>query len=202
MSTSLLVQKMQKEAASRGEEVAIEARPMNEAMDHISEADVILLGPLIGYAKGDFEKAVEGRIPVAVIPMVDYGPHERSQDSRRTSRRCSASREHPTAERRGLMDEEMEMICFQIISCVGTAKSCYVNSIAKAEEGDFEAAEELIKQGDEAYAAGHDVHMQLLTSEANGGRKGTPLLLLHAEGPDGERRDLQAHGAELRRHLS
>lgn len=73
MSTSLLVQKMQKEAAGRGEEVAIEARPMNEAMDHISEADVILLGPQIGYAKGDFEKAVKGRIPVAVIPMVDYG---------------------------------------------------------------------------------------------------------------------------------
>lgn len=79
------------------------------------------------------------------------------------------------------MDEEMEMICFQIISCVGTAKSCYVNSIAKAEEGDFEAAEELIKQGDEAYAGGHDVHMQLLTSEANSERKSTPLLLLHAE---------------------
>ena len=60
MSTSLLVQKMQKEVAARGEEVAIEARPMNEA-------------PQIGYARGDFEKAVEGRIPVAVIPMVDYG---------------------------------------------------------------------------------------------------------------------------------
>ena len=73
MSTSLLVQKMQKEVAARGEEVAIEARPMTEAMDHINEADVILLGPQIGYAKGDFEKAVAGRIPVAVIPMVDYG---------------------------------------------------------------------------------------------------------------------------------
>ena len=73
MSTSLLVQKMQKEAAARGEEVAIEARPMNEAMDHINEADVILLGPQIGYAKGDLEKAAEGRVPVAVIPMVDYG---------------------------------------------------------------------------------------------------------------------------------
>ena len=73
MSTSLLVQKMQKEVAARGEEVAIEARPMNEAMDHINEADVILLGPQIGYAKGDFEKAVGGRIPVTVIPMADYG---------------------------------------------------------------------------------------------------------------------------------
>ena len=73
MSTSLLVQKMQKEAASRGMDVTIEARPMNEAMDHINEADIILLGPQIGYAKGDFEKAVDGRIPVTVIPMVDYG---------------------------------------------------------------------------------------------------------------------------------
>lgn len=73
MSTSLLVQKMQKEAAARGEDVTIEARPMNEAMDHIDEADIILLGPQIGYAKGDFEKAVAGRCPVTVIPMADYG---------------------------------------------------------------------------------------------------------------------------------
>lgn len=73
MSTSLLVQKMQKEAASRGEDITIEARPMNEAMDHIDEADIILLGPQIGYAKGDFEKAVAGRCPVTVIPMADYG---------------------------------------------------------------------------------------------------------------------------------
>lgn len=46
---------------------------MNEAMDHLNEADILLLGPQIGYAKADFEKAVEGRIPVTVIPMVDYG---------------------------------------------------------------------------------------------------------------------------------
>ncbi len=80
------------------------------------------------------------------------------------------------------MDEEMEMICFQIISCVGTAKSCYVNSIAKAEEGDFDAAADLVKQGDEAYNGGHEVHMRLLQAEASGaGKKTLPLLLLHAE---------------------
>ena len=73
MSTSLLVQKMQNEVAARGEDIVIEARPMNEAMDHINEADIILLGPQIGYAKADFEKAVAGRCPVVVIPMVDYG---------------------------------------------------------------------------------------------------------------------------------
>jgi len=43
MSTSLLVQKMQKEAASRGLDVEIEARPLNEAHDHLSDADIVLL---------------------------------------------------------------------------------------------------------------------------------------------------------------
>ena len=42
-------------------------------MDHLNEADILLLGPQIGYAKGDFEKAVAGRIPVTVIPMTDCG---------------------------------------------------------------------------------------------------------------------------------
>ena len=71
MSTSLLVQKMQKEAATRNLDVEIEARPMNEAMDHIAEADIVLLGPQIGYAKADFQKATN--VPVEVIPMMDYG---------------------------------------------------------------------------------------------------------------------------------
>ena len=74
MSTSLLVQKMQKEVAARSLDVEIEARPMNEAMDHLDDASIILLGPQIGYAKGDFEKACAGKdIPVEVIPMTDYG---------------------------------------------------------------------------------------------------------------------------------
>lgn len=74
MSTSLLVQKMQKEAEARALEVEIEARPLNEAMDHIDEADIILLGPQIGYTKADFGQACAGKnIPVEVIAMVDYG---------------------------------------------------------------------------------------------------------------------------------
>ena len=73
MSTSLLVQKMQKEVVARGEEVAIEARPMNEAMDHINEADVILLGPADWLREGRIREGRRGAYPVAVIPMVDYG---------------------------------------------------------------------------------------------------------------------------------
>lgn len=77
---------------------------------------------------------------------------------------------------------ELERICFEMISYVGAAKSCYVNSIAKAKEGDFAAAADLVKQGDEAYNGGHGVHMKLLQAEASGAGKETlPLLLLHAE---------------------
>jgi PTS system cellobiose-specific IIB component len=71
MSTSLLVQKMNKEVESRGLDISIKALPMGQAMEHLDEADVVLLGPQIGYAKGDFEKATS--VPVAVIPMADYG---------------------------------------------------------------------------------------------------------------------------------
>ena len=70
---------------------------------------------------------------------------------------------------------ELQMTCFEIISYVGTAKSMYINAVQKAKEGDFDAAEELIKQGDEAYNGGHE-------KEANGERNGeAPLILLHAE---------------------
>lgn len=71
MSTSLLVQKMQNEAKTRGLDVEIEARPMAEAMEALDTADVLLLGPQIGYARSDFEMATDK--PVDVIAMVDYG---------------------------------------------------------------------------------------------------------------------------------
>ncbi len=45
----------------------------DEAHDHLDECDILLLGPQIGYTKGDFEKEAAGRFPVEVINMVDYG---------------------------------------------------------------------------------------------------------------------------------
>lgn len=84
-----------------------------------------------------------------------------------------------------MADEDMdglELTCFQIISYVGTAKSFYVNATKKAKEGDFDGARALIKQGDEVYAKGHDVHMHLLQADAAGSREPVaPLILLHAE---------------------
>lgn len=73
MSTSLLVQKMQAEANKQGLDVEIKADPLNKALDLIDDADILMLGPQIAYAKKDAEDVAAGRIPVTVIAMADYG---------------------------------------------------------------------------------------------------------------------------------
>lgn len=77
--------------------------------------------------------------------------------------------------------EGLEQAAFSIISTVGTARSCYIEAIQKAKEGNWDEIDELFKAGDEAYNEGHDAHMGLLTKEAEGNSEGVNLLLLHAE---------------------
>jgi len=66
------------------------------------------------------------------------------------------------------MSEELVMSCFQLITYVGTARSCYINAIQKAKEGKYDEAEALMKQGRDAFVQGHDGHADLLAKEANG----------------------------------
>ena len=73
MSTSMLVQKMQTAAKEQGLEVGIEAKSVTEAAKVIDHVDVLLLGPQVGYQKGEMETLAAGRIPVEVIDMRDYG---------------------------------------------------------------------------------------------------------------------------------
>lgn len=70
VTTSLLVAKIRAVAEARGLEIEIEASPMATAADHIAEADVVLLGPQVGYAKEAFEEA--GAKNVRVITTEDY----------------------------------------------------------------------------------------------------------------------------------
>ena len=79
--------------------------------------------------------------------------------------------------------EGLEMICFQIISSVGSARSCYIGAIQAAREGRREESMELIREGKEQFVEGHHIHMDLLAKAAEGeldmGECG--LLLMHAE---------------------
>lgn len=72
MSTSLLVQKMQAEAKAEGLDYEIAAYPLAQALDHVSEANVLMLGPQIKYALDEAKEAA-GDVPVTVIAMADYG---------------------------------------------------------------------------------------------------------------------------------
>lgn len=79
------------------------------------------------------------------------------------------------------MTPEMETSCFGIITYVGTARSCFINVIQCAKKGDFQEADALISQGDEAYTQGHHIHADLLTLDANGKLEHGGLILMHAE---------------------
>jgi cellobiose PTS system EIIA component len=77
--------------------------------------------------------------------------------------------------------ENNELVCFQIISTVGTAKSMYLEAIQKAKKSEFEKAASLIEEGHKIYAQGHHFHAKLIQQEANGEKAEINLLLLHAE---------------------
>ena len=76
MSTSHMVNKIQKAAEERRLAATIFAVPVSEAEDYLSEkkVDVLLLGPQVRYLLEDLqEKLASKGIPVDVIPMTDYG---------------------------------------------------------------------------------------------------------------------------------
>lgn len=78
--------------------------------------------------------------------------------------------------------DSLELIAFDIISKVGTARSSYIEAIQMAKEAKFDEAMKLIDEGDEMFVEGHRVHSQLLTFEAERGQgSAVSLLILHAE---------------------
>ncbi len=79
------------------------------------------------------------------------------------------------------MAEGLEMICFQIISNVGAARSSYIEAIQKAKQGDFEGALECVEAGQKQFLVGHEAHFELIQREAKGENVGGSLILVHAE---------------------
>lgn len=74
MSTSLLVNKMRAAAEKMGVEAEIEARPESELKSCLEGLDVALLGPQVQYKLNTDKKLCDAAgVPIAVIPMQDYG---------------------------------------------------------------------------------------------------------------------------------
>lgn len=77
--------------------------------------------------------------------------------------------------------DEKELIIFKIISAVGTARSMYIEAIQLAKAGDFEGAEKLISEGEQAFVEGHHAHVELIQKEATGEKTEVSLIMVHAE---------------------
>jgi Phosphotransferase system cellobiose-specific component IIA len=74
-----------------------------------------------------------------------------------------------------------ELLCFEIISSVGTARSSYIEAIQAAKAGEHDKAEELMKEGRISFNKGHEKHRQLVQKEAEGEKTEISLLLIHSE---------------------
>ncbi len=74
MSTSLLVNKMEKAAVEQGLNVKIQAVATKEVRNHIDEVDVILLSPQVRYQLNDIKKIGDDKgVPVNTINPMHYG---------------------------------------------------------------------------------------------------------------------------------
>ncbi len=74
MSTSMLVQKMQKAAQAQNLEVEIRATSESSFKEYADKTDILLIGPQVGYLQDDFKAKYEPKgIKVSVINIVDYG---------------------------------------------------------------------------------------------------------------------------------
>lgn len=72
MTTGILVMKMRKAAEQMNYECEINAYAVEEASTLAKDADIILLGPQVGYQLKSVKKSCPG-IPAEVIDVSDYG---------------------------------------------------------------------------------------------------------------------------------
>lgn len=72
MSTSLLVEKIKKEAENQGIAIDIGASGVHEVFHKAQDADIVLLAPQVKYIKKQLERNLHD-VPVMEISMRDYG---------------------------------------------------------------------------------------------------------------------------------
>ena len=77
-------------------------------------------------------------------------------------------------------NENMELLCLQIITNAGEARSECMAALAAAAEGKFDEAESAMKAAEECRKSAH-VHTQLITMDAGGELNQLSLIMVHSE---------------------
>ena len=76
---------------------------------------------------------------------------------------------------------DIEQISFQIISFSGDSFSTMVKALGKAKEKKFDEAESLMEEAKKTLDEAHNVHTEILVSEAQGNKAEYSVLLSHAQ---------------------
>ena len=76
---------------------------------------------------------------------------------------------------------DTESISMQLIAAAGDAKGCAFEALTEANDGNFEKAEELLKQATAATLPVHKQQMELITATAQGEEVPIVVLLVHAQ---------------------
>lgn len=88
-------------------------------------------------------------------------------------------------EARAMTEEQLQEtiteIAFEIIANVGAARGMYIEAIQESRDGRFDQAEQLLKEGREAFVQGHHGHADLLEWQGQGLTWKTNIYLMHAE---------------------
>lgn len=78
-------------------------------------------------------------------------------------------------------NSDLDMISMNIIANAGAAKSLVFEALHEAKQGNFDKADEMMKEAEENVNAVHKAQMDLLVDEANGNKKEINVLLVHAQ---------------------
>ena len=77
--------------------------------------------------------------------------------------------------------EQMELVVFEIVNSAGTAKGLAYEALSEAEKGNFEQAENLLKEADEALLSAHNVQTEIIQAEVNGKGITPSVLFVHSQ---------------------
>lgn len=79
------------------------------------------------------------------------------------------------------MDEKQLAKAMQLISFAGDSKSSSIRAMKAAEDGDFAAAEELLKQAHDSLHQAHNIQTAWMSAEMGGEEVEKSLLLIHSQ---------------------
>ena len=77
--------------------------------------------------------------------------------------------------------EQMELVVFEIVNSAGTAKGLAYEALSEAEKGNFEKAENLLKEADEALLSAHNVQTEIIQAEVSGEGITPSVLFVHSQ---------------------